>query len=207
MSCPAPHCSHTSRLLFASLAHQWRLTLLVTNPGSRSSFCEAFEAIAAHHTASTMWLTKRSASSACSRWGSALALTCCSLCTLWAFVSVTWGHRCWSGTGLDRRALSMLKNLVDTSLDPSKLKIYFTGDKVLLSLLTAVTGRDIVVIWCIQQCQVLTSMFAPCRSLPWGRAGNAGSIRPGAEVRQAGQPAAGGCCSVASHSAAMLLFR
>lgn len=35
--------------------------------------------------------------------------------------------RCWGGTGLDRRVLSMLMNLVDTSLDPSRLKIYFTG--------------------------------------------------------------------------------
>lgn len=41
--------------------------------------------------------------------------------------------RCWAGTGLDRRVLSMLVNLVETSLDPSKLKIYFTGNFVLLS--------------------------------------------------------------------------
>lgn len=35
--------------------------------------------------------------------------------------------RCWSGTGLDRRVLGMLVNLVDTCLDVSKLKIYLTG--------------------------------------------------------------------------------
>jgi hypothetical protein len=35
--------------------------------------------------------------------------------------------RSWSGKGLDLHVLSMLLNLVDTSLEPSKLKIYFTG--------------------------------------------------------------------------------
>lgn len=36
-------------------------------------------------------------------------------------------QRSWSGKGLDCRVLSMLVKLVDTSLEPSKLKIYFTG--------------------------------------------------------------------------------
>jgi hypothetical protein len=41
--------------------------------------------------------------------------------------------RCWSGTGLDRRVLSMLESLVSTSLDLSKLKIYFTGERTQLA--------------------------------------------------------------------------
>lgn len=55
--------------------------------------------------------------------------------------SVRWGvccaFRCWSGTGLDRRVLGMLVNLVDTSLDVSKLKIYFTGRTAGLRALAA----------------------------------------------------------------------
>jgi hypothetical protein len=35
--------------------------------------------------------------------------------------------RCWSGTGLDAKVLGMMSSLVETALDKTKLKFYFTG--------------------------------------------------------------------------------
>lgn len=129
--------------------------------------------------------------------------------------------RCWSGTGLDRRVLGMLLNLVDTSLDPKKLKIFLTGDGEILNPMSHLpvgakhSCSHTVVLQsdcsahkaCTEMCPALLTValalclparpparsfiFLTVRSLPGWCHRNTGCLRLAAEVPQARQAAAG----------------